>query len=304
MNKPITEIGRTVEIKKISEAAWELVVYAPKIASICKAGQFVHIRCADQFQPFLRRPFSIGPTPHFPRIQSEEVKNRASFLSLVQGSQEMSISAQMPNEEEKKGCIRLIFTVRGVGTHLLTKKQVDDPVDIIGPLGNPFIFPDEDVMPILVAGGIGIVPLLRLDDELPDDQERRFLLGIRSKDMLTINESEVERREIIVACDNGDLGFQGNVVELLAHQLDDELSGRSVIVYGCGPTMMVVALKELCLGRDIPGYISMEVPMGCGIGACQSCIVPRADGEGYRLVCSDGPVFDMREIDLKPETML
>ena len=304
MNKPIAEIGKTIEIKKISQAAWELVVYAPKIASISRAGQFVHIRCADQFQPFLRRPLSIGPSPDFIIAQQEESKLRSSFLSLVRESIQMTTSSTIPKEAEKKDYMRLIFTVRGVGTRLLTEKHIDDPVDLIGPLGNPFILPDEEIMPILVAGGIGIVPLLRLDDEIPDDRERRFLLGVRSKEMLTTDVTEIERRRIIVATDDGGIGFHGNVVDLLKNQLDEELSGRSVVVYGCGPTAMMAALKELCLERDIPGYISLEVPMGCGIGACQSCIVSRTDGEGYRLVCSEGPVFDMREIDLKPETML
>ncbi len=269
MNSPISEIARTVSLREISGGTWELTVWAPKIAAICQAGQFVHVRIADYFQPFLRRPLSIGPPP-------------------ILGSR---------TEET----LRLIFTVRGEGTRLLTlKQQKDDPVDLIGPLGKPFILPEGKA--ILIAGGIGVVPLLMLDEKLPVSTKRQFLLGVRSKDNMTVNVPEIGYRQISVSSDDGSIGFHGNVVELFKQKLT-ELEGEKLTVYACGPGVMLAPLKEICISRGIQLYVSLEVSMGCGVGACQSCAVPNANGNGYSLVCSDGPVFDARDVDLKPETL-
>ena len=57
-------------------------------------------------------------------------------------------------------------------------------------------------------------------------------------------------------------------------------------------------IVEQCVGQDdaVPEReLALEAPMACGVGACLGCTVPRRKG-GYARVCTDGPVFQAREI--------
>jgi dihydroorotate dehydrogenase electron transfer subunit len=264
LTHPIAEIGIVESVKMISTDLWDVSVLSPKIAAKTRAGQFVHVRVSDGFNPFLRRPLSVGP---------------------VQGD-----------------TLRLIFNVRGEGTRLLAVKQPGDKLDLIGPLGGKFIIPEDDSILIFLTGGIGVVPLLLLDDQLPTERERIFILGVRSINTIPVLIEEASRRNIRWASDDGTLGYKGNSVALLKEILD-RLKGRPATVFACGPGVMLSAMKKLTVERGIPAFASLEVPMGCGVGACQSCAVPKADGSGYLLVCKDGPVFDCRSVILEPEVL-
>ncbi|MDP8239631.1 MAG: dihydroorotate dehydrogenase electron transfer subunit [Candidatus Hatepunaea meridiana] len=245
----------------ISTGNWDMTVYSPVISRHCQAGQFVHVRIGDSFNPFLRRPLSIGPCD-------------GDYL-------------------------RLIFTVKGIGTKILSEKQPGDMIDLIGPLGKPFYLPDEKSCPVLIGGGIGVVPLLTLDDHI---KKAVFLLGVQSKTSLTVDESEINQRGISIASDDGSIGFNGNVVQLFEKTLQ-QWSGtekQKIIVYACGPMPMMIALKSVCAKFSIKAYLSLEAPMACGVGACQSCVVRKAKAEGYYLVCQDGPVFDAQDVELQP----
>ncbi|MBT3231275.1 MAG: dihydroorotate dehydrogenase electron transfer subunit [Calditrichaeota bacterium] len=259
--QPVSEACEIISNTETSTDTWEMTVETKKIASECKPGQFVHVRTGSGFNPFLRRPLSIGP---------------------CNGNR-----------------LRLIFIVRGEGTRLLAEMQAGEFVDLVGPLGNPYQLPDNDEVAILVGGGIGVVPLLILSDYLSQEKENHFLLGVRSHDLLPVLPDEIELRGIEVASDDGSIGFKGLVTNLLESKLND-LRDRSVRIYGCGPEPMTRAIKEICMKRKVPAQVSLEVPMGCGVGACQSCAVLREDGVGYLLVCKDGPVFDINDVDLTP----
>jgi dihydroorotate dehydrogenase electron transfer subunit len=262
MNQPLAEIGTVESVDLISPDLWDLAVRSPLIAQSTLAGQFVHVRVGDGFNPFLRRPLSVGP---------------------IAGD-----------------VLRLIFHVRGEGTRLLSAKKPGDPLDMIGPLGKPF----EDLKRfdhcIFVTGGIGIVPLLLLDDQLPAEQRRSFILGSRSLNILPIRKSELNSRRILLATDDGSEGYHGNAVQLLNSLLLKEKADLAgTVVLACGPLKMLQGVKQTCLNLGIEGRVSLEVSMGCGLGACQSCAVPLANGAGYRMVCRDGPVFDCKEISLE-----
>lgn len=265
MTPPVAEIGVITGIRQLSLAAWQMEVKAATVAQAARAGQFVHLRVSHTFQPMLRRPMSVGP--------------------VCQGE------------------LRLIFAVRGAGTRALTQKLPGEDIDLIGPLGKPFPLPTPGAEVVMVAGGIGVVPLLLLDDQLPPGTSKTFLLGVRSASLLTVPEDEIKARGIVLATDDGTMGVAGSVLDLLERHIkrSPEVARQ---VYACGPPEMLRRLKEFCAGRRIPAQVSLEVPMGCGLGACQSCAVPRADGTGYLLVCRDGPAFDATEVDLSPEHLL
>ncbi len=78
-------------------------------------------------------------------------------------------------------------------------------------------------------------------------------------------------------------------------------SPGDVVVYTCGPEIMIRGVAGFCRKRGIECYVCMERSMACGTGLCQSCVVPVHDASDaedwrYRLCCTDGPVFDAAQI--------
>ncbi len=265
MIPPIAEIGLVRESIEISPNLWDISIEAPRLASVTRAGQFAHVRVSAGFDPFLRRPLSIGP---------------------IAGD-----------------VLRLIFHIRGEGTRLLAAKRSGDTIDLIGPLGHPINVPKGHNPIIFLTGGIGVVPLQILDDQMPKERERVFILGVRSAFTIPLSLSEAMQRNILWASDDGSLGYHGNTVQLLKNVVDGLSADKKPLVIACGPAGMLRGMKKFCIERNIPSLVSLEVPMGCGVGACQSCAVPRSDGKGYYLVCKDGPVFDCLDILLETASL-
>jgi NAD(P)H-flavin reductase len=59
---------------------------------------------------------------------------------------------------------------------------------------------------------------------------------------------------------------------------------------------MMAATLALMRARGLEdGWFSLENQMGCGVGACQGCVVETRDG--YQRVCADGPVFPAAILD-------
>lgn len=235
-----------------------MYVHCPQIADNFKPGQFVHVRTSNSFTPFLRRPLSIG--------------------------------------SGKKQSLRLIFVIKGEGTKLLSEVKVGEKLDILGPLGSCFLLPDPGVTSIIIGGGIGIVPLLALEQRIPKANKKHFLVGIKSKKQLPISEDEAFERKIEFSSENGDIGISGLVTDLLIKKLD-QISGENIVLYACGPKPMLIAVKRICLKHRLLAQVSLEQNMGCGVGACQGCAVSTIN-KNYLLVCKDGPVFDIDEVDL------
>jgi len=87
-------------------------------------------------------------------------------------------------------------------------------------------------------------------------------------------------------------------VALLAATLEKESFARPMI-FGCGPTPMLRALAEFARAKKIPCEVSLEGPMGCGVGICQGCPVELAGEEKrFALMCKDGPTFDVTKIKI------
>jgi dihydroorotate dehydrogenase electron transfer subunit len=97
------------------------------------------------------------------------------------------------------------------------------------------------------------------------------------------------------ATEDGSDGLHGRVDALLAATLD-ELAGRRVRAFTCGPDPMMAAVSALCATRGVPCHVSLETLMACGFGVCNACAVPIAGGDGslghYARACIDGPVMD------------
>jgi NAD(P)H-flavin reductase len=197
--------------------------------------------------------------------------------------------------------VRLDFLLEAVGpgTERLAALAVGDALHVTGPLGRPFS-PPAELAPgaagaILVGGGIGIAPLAMLRRELAEHGvAQRVLLGFR--DAAHAGGLELFRcSEVRTASEDGHIGHQGYVTDLLAVALQGDDAG-SAVVYACGPPAMLEAVRDLCADREVPAELAMETPMACGFGSCFGCAVPLRGG-GYMRLCVDGAVVRADELE-------
>jgi len=173
----------------------------------------------------------------------------------------------------------------GPGTERLASLEPGDGLQLVGPLGIGF---DVDApRPLLVGGGIGVAPLLTLQDEL--GPETPVLLGFRSGAHAAAARLFAGA---VVATDDGSVGRQAFVTELLRERLDAD---PGVSVFACGPPPMLEAVRALCAEREVRAQLALESGMACGYGACFGCVVATRDG--YVRLCVDGPVLDGTQLE-------
>jgi NAD(P)H-flavin reductase len=176
----------------------------------------------------------------------------------------------------------------GPGSRRLCELRSGEPLWALGPLGRPFSLPADDApRALLVGGGAGIAPLAILQDQLAEQAPgvaMRVLLGFRDRERAP---GASLLRDARVATDDGSVGEQRLVTEMLREELD----AAPGIVYACGPAPMLEAVRALCAERSVRAELALEAPMACGFGACYGCAVARRGG-GYLRVCVDGPVLD------------
>jgi len=183
------------------------------------------------------------------------------------------------------GRLEFLLEDVGPGTHRLGELQPGDGLWLTGPLGIGFARPEDGRAPVLVGGGIGIVPLAGWQDEVGGPA----LLGFRSA---AHAEAAALLADADVATDDGSVGHHGPVTDLLAESLDAD---PDALVYACGPPAMLEAVRALCADLGVPAQLAMESGMACGFGACFGCVVPTR--EGYVRLCLDGPVLDAADLD-------
>ena len=220
-----------------------------------RPGQFVHIKCGDGL--LLRRPISICEW----------------------------------TEGRDGGTVTIVFEVRGEGTAWLARRNEGETLDVMGPLGNGF--DAEDGPYLLVGGGIGVPPMLGCAGT--SGGTSTAILGFRSKDRtILLNRFEQDCVDVLVATDDGSLGYHGFVDALVRQEL--EKGRRYKAVLACGPKPMLRNVAKVAAEFNVPCQVSMEERMGCGVGACLVCACDMRDG-ARRHVCKDGPVFNAGEVD-------
>lgn len=214
----------------------------------------------------------------------------------------------------------LLYCVVGPATLRMTTLRRDDPVSIVGPLGNGFWVPEGKHTALLVVGGMGLPPIQCLAKALTAefaDIEAYAFVGAKTAKALPFegHMDQVSEQlgfcipafaafgiEAAVATDDGSAGFNGVVTDLLVQWLENhhERQSKETIIYACGPEPMLAGVAKLAKDKQIDCQVSMERRMACGIGLCQSCAIQCKGHKGgepiYRLCCQDGPVFDAQEI--------
>lgn len=241
--------------------------------------------------------FIFGPFPEAPRCKPGQFLHLQLPHSDLYFRRAMSVASV--NDKTKE--VEIIFKVFGRGTKLLSQFDTQDPIGILGPLGRPFSTPKNNQNLIMVAGGVGFPPLLYLATELigngfPAKQIHFYYGGKGSEDIIERARIKKLGMHFHPVTQDGTFGEKGLVTQIIERDLKRNKLANPFI-YGCGPDGMLKATNELGLKHNIPGELSLEAPMPCGIGVCLGCIVPLTRG-GNARVCVDGPVFNIGEVKL------
>lgn len=252
------ETGIVLNNEKVGRDIWRMEIEAPSIAQAAKIGQFVNVRVNDTIEPLLRRPISLhGIDP-------------------------------------ERGKIAFLYLVVGKGTEMMTKMAPRDDINLVGPLGHGFNADFNGNKALVIGGGIGSAPLYPLLQALLKKGKKPTLL-LGAADIWSIvglslyDELDID---IAVATDDGSVGEKGYVTDMAKREL---ASGKYDYIYACGPVAMLKVVEELSTEYGVPGEISTEAHMGCGLGICLSCTAKGKDGKN-RKVCQDGPVFRLGEL--------
>lgn len=192
----------------------------------------------------------------------------------------------------RDGSAAIIYKTVGKATEEFSRLKEGDKVSILGPLGGSFNTPSK--RPLLIAGGIGLGPMIYTANEYIK-MGLKPILVVGARDKSFIPDFTLDNGERPVICtDDGSMGFKGNVVQYLESVGKEYLTDSEILC--CGPHIMLEACHNLALKYDLTCQVSLEEMMACAVGACYGCVVETTYEEKYKRVCKDGPVFDSREI--------
>ncbi len=263
MNKIIAEDSVIIRKQKPGEGIFSFEIGPFSKTKSIKPGQFVHLQIPG-CGIFFRRAFSVYDT------------------------------------DPTAGTIEILFKIFGRGTAAMAGMKKGDRLNILGPLGNGFTLPSNRETVILAGGGIGMPPLYmlakRLVEKNYDKTKIVFFYGAMSKnDLADVNKIKKLGVKLFLSTDDGSAGYGGFVTDAIQKELSKMDGPRRL--YACGPEGMLRAVDKMAVDLKIPGQLSLEAPMPCGIGICLGCIKPLVRG-GNTRVCRDGPVYDVGEVVL------
>ncbi|NNF40045.1 MAG: dihydroorotate dehydrogenase electron transfer subunit [Woeseiaceae bacterium] len=272
------EDGEVVTVEPFAGEQFVMRLRAPLCARAAQPGHFIHLHCDPS--RLMRRPMSI-----------------------------------MRVEED---CIEILYKVVGDGLRLLSRKVPGDVINLLGPIGTPFVPRPERPHVLLIGGGVGIPPMVFVADWLRRQQGAWQALAILGSEIPFPFAAVPSRLETpwlapdihsampllerwgIPSRLASKAGFEGcfdGFVTDLAEQWLVTLSGDELArteVFACGPTPMLRAVANLAARYELPCQVSLEEYMACAVGGCAGCTVKieTPDGPAMKRVCVDGPVFD------------
>ena len=235
-------------------------------------------------------------------IQTEAAKTARSgqFISMYtnDGSKLLPRPISICEIDTETSKLRVVYrvTAEKTGTDQFSKMKAGDTLPIIGPLGNGFpLEAGKGKRAFLIGGGIGVPPILELAKQL--DCEKQIIMGYRDADTF-LKEQFEENGTVYISTEDGSVGTKGNVMDAIR-----ENGLEADIIYACGPTPMLRAIKQYAEEQGIECYISLEERMACGIGACLACVCQSKEKDHHsnvnnKRICKDGPVFLSTEVEI------
>ena len=242
-----------------------VIGYGLDFAGEVQAGQFAMVHTGDDDEYVLPRPYSI--------------------LDVVDGRMD------------------LLVKIAGRGSRHLVGLPEGTRVRVLAPLGTGFPVHEFVSRPsVLVAGGVGVVPLWRLAREVKRAGGSTLpLFGARTPidlPMDLLGDDPAGPWELWVEQDAHDGLHTGLVTKGLELALDAD---PELMVATCGPTPMMHAVARICREREVPLWVCLEEQMGCGSGVCRACVIEDAHLPKMLTVCKEGPVFPLDAIRFLPE---
>ena len=257
---PIQVKGEVLDVRR-SGAYHVLSITAPGITELTRPGHFVTIGIGgEESALLLRRSFAIH------QVQSRGVYG---------------------------GTLDIVVGAKGNGTRWLADRRRHDSLDIVGPLGRPFILPKERVNVVLVGGGYGTAPLFMLAEQLRERGCRvDTVVGAATEEQLFGKlELKILSSTLTITTDDGSLGVQGRVTDILPDLMQ---KSDAAVVYACGPMPMLAAVAEIATEYRAYSQCAVEEAMACGVGVCMTCVLPIIGEDGLTRMlrsCTEGPVF-------------
>ena len=235
------------------------------------------------------------------QTEASESAKPGQFLSLYtnDASRLLPRPISICEIDREKGRLRVVYRVTGqnTGTEQFSRMSAGDRIPVVGPLGNGF--PVKEAIGkrvFLMGGGIGVPPILELAKQIECGQ-KQIIAGYRDAHIFLKEEFE-QNGELYISTEDGSVGTKGNVLDAIRENgLDAD------IIFACGPTPMLRAIKEFAKEKKIACYISLEERMACGIGACLGCVCRTKERDPHTNVhnariCKDGPVFLSTEVEI------
>jgi len=257
---PIQVKGEVLDVRR-SGAYHVLSITAPGITELTRPGHFVTVGIGgEESALLLRRAFAIH------QVQSRGVYG---------------------------GTLDIVVGVHGNGTQWLADRRRHDTLDLVGPLGRPFILPKERVNCVLIGGGYGTAPLFMLAEQLRERGCRvDTIVGAATEEKL-FGRLELKRLSstLTITTDDGSLGVQGRVTDILPDLMQ---KSDAAVVYACGPMPMLAAVADIATEYRAYSQCAVEEAMACGVGVCMTCVLPIIGEDGVTRMlrsCTEGPVF-------------
>jgi dihydroorotate dehydrogenase electron transfer subunit len=250
--------AKIVENKRIAQGFYRMRLESAYLAKNSKPGQFVEIKCSDDDGVLLRRPLGVH------RISNSRIE--------------------------------VLYEVVGKGTESLSNRAKNELLDVIGPIGKGFEFTEAKRPALIIAGGMGVAPLLCLAQKMADKNIKPYvMIGAKTAAQI-LCEKDFKKLGcfVVVSTEDGSKGHKGYVTDMMRHLLM-VIRCKASGIYACGPHPMLKAVGHIADSAGIPCQVSMEERMACGIGVCLGCAI-KVNSGGYKMVCKDGPVFDAKEI--------
>jgi dihydroorotate dehydrogenase electron transfer subunit len=277
--KPKIHLSKIIANREIGPGIFHMIMSCSALSREVAPGQFIMMAVSEHADPLLRRPFSLCSASH--------------------------------------ETIEILYKIRGKGTSIMANWQPEKIVNFIGPLGKGFWVPENIEMAYIVAGGIGVAPLLFLLNKLKQMDRiicTKVFMGVRTADdMAMLKGFHHLVPEPFISTEDGTMGFYGLVTDLFLKYFPENTPPdlSEACLFTCGPFPMVKILAEYAQTHMLQCQLSLESRMACGVGACLGCAIAATEPPNgsisdqptmgkhtfqYKRVCVEGPVFDSRKI--------
>ena len=256
------------EQRAVSPRLRWLTLHAPHLATTARAGQYLLFRCAEDgsYDPPLRRPLFVAAA------------------------------------EPALGQIGLLYEPNERGLAWLARGRAGDTLDALGPFGQPFELGAATRTLLLVGAGPGLAALLQLARAASARSCAVTLLaGADTADLLPppfLLPGEIEYQTFL-PLQVADFRSQSESgAQPAAYNLQSAITWADQICVAL-PRAQLAGLGAIIRSvkyRWERGFASalLDGPLICGVGACAACAIELR--KGSRLLCSDGPVFDLLNV--------